>query len=216
MQLMPPTTMRNTYLFVSGACAVATVVLGVVQTFNLVSLNQTTTVEPRPAAVVETAPKSATLVVKPEEPELAEIAPADLVLGPGSRRDIPQAYRLADLFDGDPATVVRTAPSDGEIDFIVELRSGRAARLAGIEYRHPAGESAESVAAKIDVTVLPDGQLDGAGREVRSFTLAAERGTQRFRFPPARGRGLWLRIAAPDGASGLAIGDIRLLTQAPQ
>lgn len=203
--------MRNAYLLVSALCAVATVVLAAVQTFDLSGGSQGQPETRSPAAAVQAAPPATTLTKVTTKPELTEIAPTSLSFSPGGLDAVPQTYPLAEIFDGDPETVLRTADSGGELDFIVQLKSGQSARLAGFEYRHPAGESAESVPAQIDLTVLPDSELDGGGRQVQSFRLAPERGTQLFRFPPSRGRGLWLRIAGPATDRAMAVGDIRLL-----
>jgi hypothetical protein len=209
------TAMRNTYLLVSALCAVATVVLAAVQTFNLSGGSHTGQPESRPApAAVPAAPPAMTVSKIDGSPQLSEIAPASLSFSPGTLDAVAQTYPLADIFDGDSATVLRSAEAGGELDFIVQLKSGQSARLAAIEYRHPAGASAESVPTHIDLTVLPDGELDGGGREVQSFRLAPDRSTQLFRFPPSRGRGLWVRFAGPASPSGMAIGDIRLLADA--
>jgi hypothetical protein len=166
----------------------------------------------QPAASQSEAEKGGRMTVARLEPaatDLAEISPATLRFERGTRDGVVDRYPLGRLFDGDPATFVQTAAGDREIDFIAELPENRTANITGIEYQHPPS-GGDTVASQIDVMVLPEG--DGGGREVKTFAIAPEKGPQRFALPATRGKGVWLRIAAPEVAGDVLLGDIRLLT----
>ena len=125
-----------------------------------------------------------------------------------------QRYALAKLFDGDPRTFVTLTPPDGELNVQVNFGAINPGTVTAIEYAPPPNADPSSLATTVDLMVLPDGQLEASGRPVMSFSLKRSSGSQTLAVPGnARGRGLWLRIAGPPGASGTVIGDFRVLQE---
>lgn len=215
---MGTASMKGTYLIISGLCAVATVFLGVVQTFGLVP--SFSGFAPALEAVVQApAEQPATNELKvakldPSAP-LDEI-PAPLKFGRGTRDGVVDRYAISDIFDGNPLTFIETAPGDRDLDFIAEFTSSQARKVVGLEYRQPATADSDAAPTQVDVIVLPEGDLNGGGRQVSSFTLAPEKGPQKFDIPAAVGKGVWLRVAGQQNGADLLVGDFRLLTAAAQ
>jgi hypothetical protein len=211
---MGTASLKSTYLVISGACAVAGVLLGAIQTFGIMPANS---VQPatEPAEKVETVPPqpAANQVTVAKLDPAAEATPAPLKFSRGARDGVLDRYPLADLFDGSPASFIETAPGEHELDFVAEFSGVQAMSVTGLEYRHPAAADAESMALQIDMIVLPEGELEGGGREVRSFTIAPQKGPQLFTIPASRGKGVWLRIAGAETAADLIVGDLRLVTK---
>lgn len=209
---------NNTYLVISGLCAVATVFLGVVQTFGLVpgiggsTPTPAATIANSPGQQATTAPANELTVAKLEANTPLDETSTPLRFGRGTRDGVVDRYAISDIFDGNPLTYIETAPGDRDLDFIAEFASAPPMKITGLEYRHPASAGSEAVATQVDVIVLPEGELGGAGRQVSSFSIAPEKGPQRFPIPPAVGKGVWLRVAGEPNGGDLQIGDFRLLT----
>ena len=92
----------------------------------------------------------------------------------------------------------------------VEKMHTEARKVVAIEYTPPAAGKAP-LATTLDIMVLPEGQI-GSGLPVMSFALQTSPGKQSFALTEATvGKGLWLRVAGPEGASALAIGDFAMV-----
>lgn len=206
--------MRNTYLLISGLCAVVTVFLGVVQTFGLTSIlgvGETAVATAVVAPPAERAPVNELTVAKLEPAAATEPVTGPLRFGRGTRDGVVDRYPISDLFDGNPLTFIETQPGDRDIDFIAEFASQRPMKIGGLEYRHAANAGEDTAPTQVDVIVLPEGDMSGAGRQVSSFTISPEKGPQRFTFPAAMGKGVWLRVAGEPDGGDLTIGDFRIL-----
>ncbi len=215
---MGTASMKGTYLFISGVCAVATVFLGVVQTFGLVpSLGVSS---PTPAAIVqppvEQPATNELKVAKLDSSAPLDENPAPLRFGRGTRDGVVDRYAISDIFDGNPLTFIETAPGDRDLDFIAEFASSQSRKIVGLEYRHPTTADSDAAPTQLDVIVLPEGELNGGGRQVSSFTIAPEKGPQKFDIPAAIGKGVWLRVAGQQDGGDLLVGDFRLLTAVAQ
>jgi hypothetical protein len=121
-----------------------------------------------------------------------------------------QRYQFRDLFDGRPETTLLIAAPDKEINVLLDLGGDR--QVAALEYV-PAPDAQGAVRANVlDVMALPEGALEASGRPVFSFPLQTEAGRQTFSLPgQVHGRYLWLRIAGPESAEKIAVGDFRIL-----
>lgn len=206
--------MRNTYLAISGFCAIATLGLGVVQTFGIVGA-------PEPAAQSQVTatpanePQAELTVAKLEMASPADEVAPRLLFQRGTRDGVIDRYPIASLFDGDSSTFVETRAGDRDVDFIAEFEGGSPRRVIGIEYRHPGSAGPDAVPTELDVIVLPESGMEGGGRELKTFTLAPEKGPQLFMIPSTRGKGVWIRIAGSNEGQDLMLGDMRLITAAP-
>jgi len=119
-------------------------------------------------------------------------------------------YPYRDLFDGRPDTFLTIEAPENEINLFVDLPSREV--IGGIEYTPPKETGGLAPAAVMDVMVLPDTEMDGAGRPVMSFALQSSPGSQTFTLPQkSEGKGLWLRIAGPVGMGNIAVGDFKIL-----
>jgi hypothetical protein len=132
--------------------------------------------------------------------------PATAALKDGS----DQRYQFRDLFDGRPETSLLIAAPDKEINVLLDLGGDR--QVAALEYV-PAPDALGAVRANVlDVMALPEGALEASGRPVFSFPLQTEAGRQTFSLPgQVHGKYLWLRIAGPESAEKIAVGDFRIL-----
>jgi hypothetical protein len=206
--------MKTTYLAISGFCALATLGLGVVQTFGIAGAPAPTTqAQVTPAPVRE--PKAELTVAKLEMAAPADEVAPRLLFARGTRDGVVDRYAISDLFDGDTSTFVETRAGDRDVDFIAEFEGGAPRKVVGIEYRHPVTARPDAVATEIDVIVLPESGMEGGGREVKTFTIAAEKGPQLFPIPATRGKGVWIRIAGSNEGQDLMLGDLRLITATP-
>jgi hypothetical protein len=86
------------------------------------------------------------------------------------------------------------------------------ARVTGIELSAPEGIPATAYAAALEVMILPDGSMEGSGRDVTTFTLQPGMAVQSFNLTPSLGKALWIRLAGQAAAPATIIGDIRVLT----
>jgi hypothetical protein len=67
---------------------------------------------------------------------------------------------------------------------------------------------------KVDVMVLPEGQLEASGRPVLSFSLPQSAEPHTYAIPGrAEGKGLWLRVAGTATAGKSYVGDFRILSE---
>ena len=203
-------SMKGTYLAVSGVCAIATVVLGFVQAFGPESIGVDASPKVQEAASEQPAAQLTVAKIDAAEVSLTPGRPLKFVRG--TRDGVVDRYPMADLFDGNPDTWIETQPGERDLDFIAEFEGAGVHRITGIEYRHPAAADPDAVATLIDVIVMPEGSLEASGREVRSFTIAPEKGPQVFSIPGTSGKGVWLRIAGSESAPDLVVGEVRLIT----
>jgi hypothetical protein len=121
-----------------------------------------------------------------------------------------QRYQFHDLFDGRPETSVLIQAPDKEINVLLDLGGDR--QVTALEYAPPADAGGDALASILDVMVLPEGALEASGRPVFSFPLQTSAGRQTFSLPgQTRGKFVWLRIAGPDSAEKVAVGDFRIL-----
>lgn len=119
-------------------------------------------------------------------------------------------YQFHDLFDGRPETSLLIQVPDKEINVLLDLGGDR--QVTALEYAPPAGTAQGAPASILDVMVLPEGALEASGRPVFSFPLQTSAGRQTFSLPgQTHGKFLWLRIAGPDSADKVAVGDFRIL-----
>jgi hypothetical protein len=119
-------------------------------------------------------------------------------------------YVLGNLFDGRPETSVTLKAPDAELNVLVDFGPLGSKPVSAISYTPPVSATGRKPATRLDVVVLPDGQI-GAGGNVYNFTLQTHQGAQTFALPPGlKGKGLWLRIAGGDEPGSLAIGDFAL------
>lgn len=207
--------MKNTYLAISGFCALATLGLGVVQTFGLVGASSLLPTAAQVAPTATTEPKAELTVAKLDMAAPADEVAPRLLFQRGTRDGVIDRYAITSLFDGDPSTFVETRTGDRDVDFIAEFEGGAPRKVVGIEYRHAANAEPDAVPTEMDVIVLPESGMEGGGRELKTFTIAAEKGPQLFTIPATRGKGVWIRIAGSNEGQDLMLGDLRLITAAP-
>jgi hypothetical protein len=212
--------MQNVHLAVTGFCALMSVGLAAVQTFRsepekapvevtVVAPEAPVTVEPLESVNVDSKGDSSNVT---EVPFQSAAVLAGARFAPATRPDVLSRYRLADLFDGNPTTLLTLVPPDTDLDFIVELPMADGARVTGIELSAPEGIPATAYAAALEVMILPDGSMEGSGRDVTTFTLQPGMAVQSFNLTPSMGKALWIRLAGQAAAPATIIGDIRVLT----
>jgi hypothetical protein len=119
-------------------------------------------------------------------------------------------YAFGEVFDGNPQTKLSIAEPDSEINVLMTFAGGRSQPVRMIQYLPPAGV-AGAAATQLDVMVLPEGQMSGAGSAIQSFTLQTTPGRQSFELPAASGRGIWFRIAGPAGQGSISVGELSVL-----
>lgn len=125
-----------------------------------------------------------------------------------------ERYIFASLFDGAADTFLAIEPPDQELNILVLFGGTDAREVTALEYVPPAGVDPQSMAATVDVIVLPDGQLEASGRPVISFSLPQSAETRTFAIPGrAEGKGLWLRVAGAPGKDKSYVGDFRILSE---
>jgi hypothetical protein len=175
-----------------------------------------------PGATPVAPPVQVTVVQPPAE--AAAVAKSDAVnldavdLGQGAsfaaalKDGSELRYHFVDMFDGKPATSLSIASPDQELNVLVSFADTTSQRVSTIEYVPPPQSTPGQAATKLDVAVLPEGQMNAAGLAIQSFTLQTTPGKQSFVIPDrAMGKALWIRIAGPDGASNIAVGDFKIL-----
>jgi|GEM_PF-1232817 len=121
-----------------------------------------------------------------------------------------QRYRFNDLFDGRSETSLLIAAPDKEINVLLDLGGER--QVTALEYSPALDAQGAAGATILDVMVLPEGALEASGRPVFSFPLQTQAGRQTFSLPgQTRGKYLWLRVAGPDTAEKIAVGELKVL-----
>ncbi|MGH8431850.1 MAG: hypothetical protein ACREUF_15755 [Solimonas sp.] len=119
-------------------------------------------------------------------------------------------YRFQDLFDARSETSLLIAAPDKEINVLLDLGGER--QVTALEYSPALDAQGAARATVLDVMVLPEGALEASGRPVFSFPLQTQAGRQTFSLPgQTRGKYLWLRIAGPDTAEKIAVGEFKIL-----
>ena len=140
--------------------------------------------------------------------DLGQGATFSAALKDGSER----RYHFADMFDGKASTSLAITSPDQELDVLVSFADTTAQPVSTIEYVPPPQHTIGQAATKLDVAILPEGQMDASGLAIQSFTLQTTPGKQSFVIPDkAMGKALWIRVAGPDGATNIAVGDFRIL-----
>lgn len=121
-----------------------------------------------------------------------------------------QRYQFHDLFDGKPETGLVIQAPDPEINVLLDLGGDRG--VSALEYAPPLQADGMAKATILDVMVLPEGPLEASGRPVMSYPLQTSAGRQTFALPAqTHGKYLWLRIAGPEGAEKVAVGEFKVL-----
>lgn len=212
--------MQSLHLGITGFCALMSVVLAAVQTFRTepdaapVEVRVVTPeapVVPEPLESVNASSKGDSSNVT-EVPFQSAAMLAEARFAPATRLDVLGRYKLADLFDGNPTTLLTLVAPDSDIDFIVELPMPEGAQVTGIEISAPEGIPSTAYAGALEVMVLPDGNMGGSGRDVTTFALQPGLPVQSFTLKPSLGKALWIRIGGQAAAPATIIGDIRVLT----
>lgn len=123
-------------------------------------------------------------------------------------------YAFASLFDDKPDTSLTILPPDNEVNVVLKFQSTSAQPVTAIEYTPPPGVASNRLATKLDVMVLPEGQMSASGLPVISFTLQQSAESQTFAIPGnVSGQGLWLRIAGDDKGEPVTVGDFSILRE---
>jgi hypothetical protein len=121
-------------------------------------------------------------------------------------------YHFADMFDGNAATSLAITSPDKELNVLVSFADTASQPVSTIEYVPPPQNTVGQAATKLDVAVLPEGQMDASGLAIQSFDLQTTAGRQSFIIPDkAMGKALWIHVAGPDGATNIAVGDFKIL-----
>jgi hypothetical protein len=143
----------------------------------------------------------------PSAPGLAAGAAFTAALHDGT----DQRYAFAELFDGNPQTRLSIKSPDSEVNVLMSFAGGASQPVRTIQYEPPPG--AEGAAAtQLDVMVLPDGQMTGAGRAIQSFALQTTPGRQVFEMPGGdSGKAIWFRIAGPPDQGPISVGEFSVL-----
>jgi hypothetical protein len=212
--------MQNVHLAITGFCALMSVALAAVQTFRSEPEKapvEVTVVAPEAPVVAEPL-ETVNVASKQDSANVTEVpfqsaaVLSEARFAPATRPDVVSRYKLVDLFDGNPTTLLTLVPPDTDIDFIVELPMAEGAKVTGIEISAPEGIPVTAYAIAMEVMILPDGTMEGSGRDVTTITLQPGLALQSFNLPPSLGKALWIRLAGQAGAPATIIGDIRVLT----
>jgi hypothetical protein len=210
--------LTSAHLVVSSFAALAGVALAAYQAFAPSASTQPQIVVAVPAAAPAAAEKAdATTATEVAKTDIAAVEPAVLdpeqgiAFAAALKDDSEQRYSFADLFDGRTETVLTIAAPDRELNILVDFSRLGPQTVTGLVYEPPQGAS-DPLATTLDVMVLPDGRLEPSGRPVMSFALQTAPGKQTFTLPSKElGTGLWLRLAGPEGAARVSVGDFRIL-----
>jgi hypothetical protein len=205
--------LTNFHIVITSLAAIAGVAIAGYQAFApqpaaqqpvnvVVSLDQ--------QAADETLAKTDAPALMTETVNLATDASFTAALKDGSEN----RYSFASLFDGAADTFLAIEAPDEELNILVLFSGGASRDVTALEYIPPAGVDPQSMAATVDVIVLPEGQLEASGRPVISFSLPQSSETRTFAIPGrAEGKGLWLRVAAAPGKEKSYVGDFRILSE---
>ncbi len=123
-------------------------------------------------------------------------------------------YSFGNLFDGQDDTFLAITQPDQELNILVTFKDNASHNVTAIEYLPPAGVDPARMVTKVDVMVLPEGQLEASGRPVLSFSLPQSAEPHTYAIPGrAEGKGLWLRVAGTATAGKSYVGDFRILSE---
>ncbi|MFM8745946.1 MAG: hypothetical protein ACKOED_04680 [Aestuariivirga sp.] len=220
VQSSRPSTARlgTFHIVVSSVAAIAGVALAAYQVFM-----------PQPAAqapvnvVVSLDPQKSDsgaadmTIVKSDAPAI-ETTSVDLTRGARITSALKdggeERYAIANLFDGAEDTFVAISPPDEELGIQVEFPDGEVHEVTAIDYRPPEGVDPASMAASVDVTVMPEFSVSGAGLEVFSFSLPRSAQPQSFPSPGrVRGTGVILLVKPNPAVEKSYVGDFRVLSE---
>jgi hypothetical protein len=205
--------LTNFHIVITSLAAIAGVAIAGYQAFApqpaaqqpvnvVVSLDQ--------QAADETLAKTDAPALMTETVNLATDASFTAALKDGSE----DRYSFASLFDGAADTFLAIEAPDQELNILVLFSGSTSRDVTALEYIPPTGVDPQSMAATVDVMVLPEGQLEASGRPVISFSLPQSSETRTFAIPGrAEGKGLWLRVAAAPGKEKSYVGDFRILSE---
>lgn len=142
----------------------------------------------------------------PSSPGLAAGATFTAALNDGT----DQRYAFAELFDGNPQTRLSIKAPESEVNVLMSFAGGKSEVVRMVQYEPPSGTEG-AAATQLDLMVLPDGQMNGAGRIIQSFTLQTTPGRQSFELPGAEsGKAIWFRIAGPTDQGPISVGEFRV------
>lgn len=205
------------HVLATSFAAVAGVAIAAYQAFNHSSdapaptpVQVTVAVDPQKVA----APQGNTDIAKGDPAgtvmqqgiNLAQGAALTAALNDGSE----QRYKFVEMFDGNPQTAFSIHDPDTEVNVLLSFAGG-AQSVRQIEYDPPSSNDG-TAATQLDVMVLPEGQLNGAGSAIQSFTLQTTPGKQTLDLPGAAiGKALWLRIAGAAGQKAIQVGEFKIL-----
>ena len=208
-----PVKLTNFHIVVTSLAALAGVALAAYQTLGPKEGGQL----PVNVTVALEAPHADMTVAK-SDAETIGMSAFDLGRGASFTAALKDGadlrYSFADLFDGDPHSYLTITAPDRELNVQVIFNSPRPEPVTAIEYAPPPGADPAKLATVVDLMVLPDGQLEASGRPIMSFSLQRSPGSQTLAIPGnAAGKGLWLRIAGPEGVDGTVVGDFKGLQE---
>lgn len=163
----------------------------------------TVTVDPaKTAAAVTDVAKG-----DPSSPGLAAGAAFTAALNDGT----DQRYAFAEMFDGNPQTKLSINAPDSEVNVLMSFADGQSHAVRAVQYEPPASADG-ATATQLDLMVLPDGQMSGAGRVIQSYSLQTTPGRQSFELPGAEsGKAIWFRIAGPADQGSISVGEFSVL-----
>lgn len=206
------------HILASSLAAIAGVVLAAYQIF----MPQQAAQAPVNVVVSLEPPKDApgvadTTILKSDAPSV-ETATIDLAQGARissvMKDDGEERYTLAKLFDGAEDTFVAIAPPDQELGIQIDFPGGEAHEVTAIDYRPPEGVDPASMAASLDVTVMPEASSGGSGLQVFSFSLPQSAEPVSFALPgQVRGTGVILLVKPSPGVPKSYVGDFRVLSE---
>lgn len=210
--------LTNFHIVISSLAAIAGVGLAAYQTFQPHPAAQqpvsvVVSVDPQKADAVtanETVAKTEAPKLATQTVNLAEDASFTAALKDGSET----RYSFANLFDGQDDTFLAINPPDTELNILALFKDDSPHEVTALEYLPPAGVDPASMARTVDLMVLPEGELGGAGRAVMSFDLPQSGEPRTFAIPGgAVGKGLWLRVVGAPGAAKSYVGDFKVLSE---
>lgn len=210
--------LTNFHIVISSLAAIAGVGLAAYQTFQphpaaQQPVNVVVSVDPLKADALtpnEIVPKSDAPKLATQTLNLAEGARFTAALKDGS----DARYNFASLFDGQDDTFLAINPPDTELNILALFQGNKPLDVTALEYLPPVGVDPASMAKTVDLMVLPEGEIGGAGRAVLSFELPQSGEPRTFAIPGgAVGKGLWLRVVGAPGAAKSYVGDFRILSE---
>jgi hypothetical protein len=219
-QSSKPSTARlgTFHILVSSLAAIAGVALAAYQVFM-----------PQPAAqapvnvVVSLDPQktdsgAADMTISKSDAPAIETTTVDLTQGAqinsALKEGAEERYALANLFDGAQDTFVAITPPDEELSVQIAFPGGEAREVTAIDYHPPDGVDPANMAASVDVTVMPEASVGGAGLQVFSFTLPQSTEPASFPIPGrVRGTGVILLVKPNPGVAKSYVGDFRVLSE---